>query len=277
MTTAIAPRGNKRKREEENTPPPQIKLLKKEIGMAAPSSLAPSREFKKIAGSEHIIGCNRPFESDTLPLVLLHEAFGIFENRCETAPSERALTCLMELAPVACEWHDDGHKRWLEIQTVLEPGLGLRFHTEKIVDTELTTVGNLVVTIMPAAIRACKNDTRDSLDRVTLCYGHFLDKAMEHPLLFHNFDTRFPCILMVDMGMSTFVLAVHLFMNYADSFWGFYGAAWDGRRVRVEPLTPLFNLSTHWKERKARNAIASSLLGCICCSCREYRLGHTTS
>jgi len=40
---------------------------------------------------------------------------------------------------------------------------------------------------------------------------------------------------------------------------GFYGAIWDGKRVRVEPLTPLFDLSTHRMERDDRYAIASSL------------------
>ena len=38
---------------------------------------------------------------------------------------------------------------------------------------------------------------------------------------------------------------------------GFYGAAWDGNRVKVEPLAPGLDLTTHWKERNARNAIAS--------------------
>ena len=38
---------------------------------------------------------------------------------------------------------------------------------------------------------------------------------------------------------------------------GFYGAAWDGERVRVEPLSPRFDLAIHRKERNARHAIAS--------------------
>jgi hypothetical protein len=38
-----------------------------------------------------------------------------------------------------------------------------------------------------------------------------------------------------------------------------YGAVWDGMRVRVEPLTPIFDLSTHWRGTKARHAIPSSL------------------
>lgn len=64
---------------------------------------------------------------------------------------------------------------------------------------------------------------------------------------------------MVDMGIPAHLSSVHLFMVYAGLYLGFYGAAWDGKRVRVEPLTPLFDLSTHWRETKARYVIAASL------------------
>jgi hypothetical protein len=39
----------------------------------------------------------------------------------------------------------------------------------------------------------------------------------------------------------------------------FYGALWDGDRVKVESLTAGFVLATHWRERKSREAIVSSL------------------
>ena len=37
----------------------------------------------------------------------------------------------------------------------------------------------------------------------------------------------------------------------------FYGAAWDGQHVKVEPLSPGLELTTNWTKRDARNAIAS--------------------
>ncbi|KAI0296624.1 hypothetical protein BC826DRAFT_967959 [Russula brevipes] len=43
------------------------------------------------------------------------------------------------------------------------------------------------------------------------------------------------------------------------SLLGFYGAVWDGDQVRAEPLTPVFDLSIHWRERSARHAIPSAL------------------
>src|SRR5260221_11608789 len=46
-------------------------------------------------------------------------------------------------------------------------------------------------------------------------------------------------------------------MGYAGSSMRFYGAAWDGERVKVGPLAPGLDLATHWKERNARYAIAS--------------------
>ncbi|KAI0252373.1 hypothetical protein BJV78DRAFT_350633 [Lactifluus subvellereus] len=241
--------GNKRKRDEEekvvetDVSPPGAKLLKTEVGKAAPSSLAYPGEFSKIAGPGHAITCNRPFEYDTIPLVLLHEAFGIFKDRCEAAPSEQALACLEELAHVGCKWYASEAIRRPEIQSVLQKHMGLRLHEQKVPGTEFTTDGNLITIVMPAAIRECRNEHGDVLFQVILFYGNFLNKALEDPLCYHNCDTRFPSILIVDMG----------------SYLGFYGAAWDGVRVRVEPLTPIFDLSTHWRETKARHAIASSL------------------
>lgn len=46
-------------------------------------------------------------------------------------------------------------------------------------------------------------------------------------------------------------------MGYTGSLIGFYGIAWDGERVKVEPLTPGLDLATHWKEVDTRHAIAS--------------------
>ncbi|KAG6839570.1 hypothetical protein H0H93_005297, partial [Arthromyces matolae] len=39
---------------------------------------------------------------------------------------------------------------------------------------------------------------------------------------------------------------------------GFYGAIWNGEHVQVEPLTPIYNLTTHYMDKTGRQAIASS-------------------
>jgi hypothetical protein len=95
---------------------------------------------------------------------------------------------------------------------------------------------------MPAAIRGCKNEHRNALKGVILYYANFLSKAHEDPCHFYNFNTCFPSILMVEMG----------------TYLGFYSAVWDGKRIRVKPLTPLFDLSTHWIETKDRCMITAS-------------------
>ncbi|TDL21489.1 hypothetical protein BD410DRAFT_293162 [Rickenella mellea] len=74
---------------EEADNPPEVKRLMAEIGKAPSSSLSYPSLFSKIAGPEHAIGCNRPFVYNTIPLVLLHEAFGIFKDKCETPPSDQ--------------------------------------------------------------------------------------------------------------------------------------------------------------------------------------------
>jgi Mn2+-dependent serine/threonine protein kinase len=40
---------------------------------------------------------------------------------------------------------------------------------------------------------------------------------------------------------------------------GFYGCIWTGERVFVEPLTPLFDFTTHWTNDVGRGAIAAAL------------------
>ncbi|KAF8339438.1 hypothetical protein F5887DRAFT_979972 [Amanita rubescens] len=234
-------RQDKRKHDENDDPPSQLKRLRMEIA-EAPSLLAVSSEFQKITGPEHGIAFNRPFEPFTIPLVLLHEAFAIFKDRCEKAPSERALICLSKLVPVACEWHGLELSRRTAIQSVIAQHTGLQFREQKVPGTEFTTDGNLAIIVMPAAIRECKKEHGNVLNQAILYYANFLSKTHEDHRRFYNFNTRFPSILMVDMG----------------PYLGFYGAVWDGKRVRVEPLTPLFDLSTHWRETKARCAIAAS-------------------
>ena len=46
-------------------------------------------------------------------------------------------------------------------------------------------------------------------------------------------------------------------MKYAGTYMGFYGAAWDGNQVRVEPLAEGIDLATNWKRRNTRDAMAS--------------------
>ncbi len=253
----IADRVEKRFREEDNVPE-AVKRLKLEIGKASPSTLALPDQFQKITGPDHAICCNRPLEIATIPLVLLHEAFGIFKDRCLQRPSKAAIACLNELAPTVCVWYRGEMQRRDAVINVLRKHLCLVFHVEKVLATEYITNGNLTVAIMPASVRECKNEDGNLLNQATLYYSNFLKYAFDCPENFYNFNTCFPCILLVDMGMSALSSTSHLLMIYSGSYFAFYGALWDGDRVRVESLTPSFDLATHWRESKTRKAIASS-------------------
>ena len=72
---------------------------------------------------------------------------------------------------------------------------------------------------MPAAIRACKNEHGDALSQAIVYYAHFLAQALENVLHYYNYDTRFPSILMVDMGMF-FLIHIHrVFMYLQPRIW----------------------------------------------------------
>jgi hypothetical protein len=257
-TAIIADRLDKRDRDEDDVPN-AVKRLKLEVRKAAPSSLGQPDRFQKIVGPGRVICCNRPFETETIPLVLLHEVFVIFKDRCRDPPSKGALACLNELAPTACVWYGKESDRRDAILNILKKWLHLEFHAEKIKGTEYITDGNLTVIVMPAALRESKNEHGDPLNLAILYYSNFLANALCSPGNFYNFNTCFPCILLVDMGTSSPPSTAHLLMVVSGSYFGFYGAIWDGDRVRVESLTPGFDLATHWKESNTREAIASSL------------------
>jgi len=141
------------------------------------------------------MACNRPFEYDTLPLVLLYEAFGMFKDRCNAAPSERALVFLNELTVAACEWFPDENQRRATIRSLFQERLNIRFHEEKVPNTEYTTVGNFMAIFVP-------DESGYALNQAILYYSRFLCELIDDHRRLYNFKTCFPCILMVDMGMS---------------------------------------------------------------------------
>jgi len=200
---AIASREHKRKRDAviETDIPSGLKRLRAETCKGSPSYLALPLEFSKISGPHHTIACNRPFEVDTIPLVLFHKAFGIFKDRCKAAPSERALALLEELTFKACEWYQDETKQRSAIQSVFSEHLGLDF---PFLAPNLQATGPLMGVVMPPAIRECKydKDKGHALNRAILYYCRFLCVALADPHRFHNLKSSFPCILMVDTGMS---------------------------------------------------------------------------
>ncbi|KAI0293993.1 hypothetical protein BC826DRAFT_1013672 [Russula brevipes] len=218
----------KRKYDEGDGQPPEVKRLMRAFSTAAPSSLAVPSLFSTITGREQIVAYNRPYDRETIPLVLLHEAFAIFEDRCQEEPSNKALFCLTELAPVACRQYDSEVTRRAKIRAVLERCMDLSLPEQTVPGTDYVTDGNLSVVVMPAAIRECKNEHGNALNQAIAYYGRFLKQAYRHSLRFNNYDTRFPSVLILDMGQ----------------YLGFCGAVWDGKQVRAEPLTPS-SISAH--------------------------------
>jgi hypothetical protein len=129
---------------------------------------------------------------------LLQPEFGEFKQDCAMPPTVWAQNLLQELTKAACEWHDSDNSRREAIQVVLNKA-GLHFPADAIRATGFRTDGNsrMVSDIMPAAIRECKNEYGCAVYEAVAYYAHFLEQV-----IIKYRHTRFPCILIVDVGMS---------------------------------------------------------------------------
>ncbi|KAG5718504.1 hypothetical protein E4T56_gene15364 [Termitomyces sp. T112] len=228
----------KHQREEDDTTA-LVKRLKT-VTDDAPSSLARPSNFQNVVGEGKLITVNRPYETSNIPIALYERAFGIFRDRCKQPPSDKAMNCLIQLTQVGCEWYPVEALRREAIAKVFSKCLGLQFHAEKIGDTEYVTDGHLAYSIIPAAIRECKNENGSALFQAALYYVSFFKCALP---VFGNRNTCFPSILVVDSGSN----------------FGFYAAIWDGQRVKVEPLCRGIDLIANWKELHSRCEVAATL------------------
>jgi hypothetical protein len=164
----------------------------------APSALSNPSRFRTAA--QGLVCINRPFDYYTVPIELLQPEFGRFKDDCAVSPTAWAQGLLQEFTTAACEWYDNETSRRSAIFEVLnnheipmEPGTVLH--------TEFRTVGNWKVIIMPPTIRECKNDSGSSgsaLFEAVGYYAQFLNNALGEVR-----RSRFPCILMIDLGMLT--------------------------------------------------------------------------
>lgn len=163
----------------------------------APSTLAKPEAFRRISSPNQSIACNRPFEYETLPLELMDPSFGIFRDRLEKPPSHHSLDFCAYLVHTACKQFTKEADRMSDIREVFKTRLGLDLHPETITGHECETDGNLEYQIMPALIRECRNNSAYALNQAIAYYAKFLQNVLQK---YRSFPTRFPSILMVDMG-----------------------------------------------------------------------------
>ncbi|KAI0247579.1 hypothetical protein BJV78DRAFT_1133032 [Lactifluus subvellereus] len=227
-------RGLKRKHDEETEEARARDLLTRFIKQP-PSSLAIPSNFQSRAID--LVFLNRPFNCDTIPITLLQKEFGEFMDDRELTPSIEAQDLLQTLTDVACRWHGTENNRRSEVQAVLHTA-GLYFAAEEVFETKFRTDGNLRAVIVPPAIRECKNESGCALFEAIGYYANFLDRQLRHR------GTCFPCILM---------------LNVAGPCLAFYGCLWTGLGIAVEPLTPWYDLTTHWTDEAGRLSIAAGL------------------
>ena len=148
--------------------------------------------------STAVVACNRPFNFDTIPISLLQKEFGLFldDSSCKVLPSPKSQELLQALTVAACEWHENKTQRRSAFKEVLNNVAQLYLSAETIPGTEYTRDGNLKANIMPAVIQACKNEAGCALPEVIAYYVQFLVKVLDR----RDRCTRFPCILLVDIG-----------------------------------------------------------------------------
>jgi hypothetical protein len=156
-----------------------------------PSSLAKPANFKSAA--EGVVCCNRPFEFDTIPIELLQPEFGEFDQDCAMPPTVWAQNLLQKLTKAACEWQDSDDSRRSAIQVVFNEA-GIHFPSDVVRATSFRT--DDISRIMPPAIRRRKNDYGAVYEAVGY-YAQFL-----HQMLPKYRHARFPCIIVVDIGVS---------------------------------------------------------------------------
>lgn len=144
-------------------------------------------------------------------------------------------------------------------------GLQLHAETETVSGTKFLADGKLSVIVMPVAVRECKNEDGHAVNQATLYHAKSSEipslliqsfsfsflLQIQHPISLYSRGGR-ACILVRRLSVHN-----HLFMVYCPAL-GFYGAVWDGRVIRVEPLMPTFDLSTQPMDMdvKAGNTIA---------------------
>jgi hypothetical protein len=190
---AYAPRGPKRKHSEET----EARKLLRRFADHAPSSLADATTFQKAIRTD-LVRLNRPFEFHTIPIALLQKEFGAFRDDCEAAPSVQAQKLSLQLTVTACKWHKDELSRIKMVYEVFREYARLYLTAESIPGTHYMTDGNLMAHIVPPAIRKCKLEKGCALFEAIGYYANFLKDKLDVS------GTRFPCVLMLDVGKSAF-------------------------------------------------------------------------
>ncbi|KAN0069950.1 hypothetical protein V8E54_012256 [Elaphomyces granulatus] len=242
---AVNKQGVKRKSDQEESlarARARARVRLNEFASPAPSSLAKPDRFKVKASG--LVKCNRPFDYSTLPISLLQREFAEFKDDLILEPSVIAFKLLDDLTLASCKWHDNENLRRDEIASVIGNTANVSLLPTFISGSSRSTDGNThPATVIPALIRGCKNNEGCALFEAIAYYSNFLRCHLNLSDGQTELFTRFPSILMADVGTQI----------------GFYCCVWTGQNILVEPLTPIYDLTTHWTDEKMRQQIAVAL------------------
>ena len=195
----VETQGPAKRRRLDETRNPELVIIER-LTSVRPSTLSTTTTyFKELAGD--VIHINRPRYLDDLPINLLQPEFGTFKDICSEDPPASAYEHMKPLVKAVCAFYPNESSRMEAVRAVLEDPLKLNLFAMQIHDGKSITDGNTSYTIIPSLIRECKNESGQSgtgVFQATAYYGKFLWNAVKKDYI----NTRFPSILMIDMGES---------------------------------------------------------------------------
>lgn len=167
----------------------------------APSNLGQPSEFAKLQQRTDVqIFCNRPRTIHSIPITLLHPAFGKFVHDCEHYTPDRETTAfVLAFAEAMCEFYSDEQERTEAVRNLIWAHFRIKLEPAEVADTRFVTDGHASVGYNVYLNTEGKNELGSTLadpSVKSVIYGHHhVHKvAGEFP------GCRFPCLHMYYFG-----------------------------------------------------------------------------
>jgi hypothetical protein len=144
---------------------------------------------------------NRPeAKRETIPIVLLHEVFGVFSDNCqEHVPTHQDNKLLVRLSAAISGIYKTDAERTHEFRKILREHGGVTLTPSKVKDSKFETDGDISIEGHIIALSEGKCEwTQLNSDPVLQAFVYWLQSLRSGP--FSNFLTRLPCLIIYYAG-----------------------------------------------------------------------------